>query len=258
MARFYLEPGQCRGTLLRLADQEAHHALHVLRLRTGDKVTVLDGDGRQFVCEVAAHDRETLSLAVLEEHLAPAPLAKITLLQALPKGKAMESIVQKATELGVSRIVPLLSERVVTRLDQEDAGHKREKLQAVAIEAIKQCGSPWLPLVEAPVSPHDYLARKELFELALVASLQKGSRHPREYFESFFNRFGRLPKSIAIWIGPEGDFTSREIADIQRAGASPITLGPLVLRSETAALYCLSVLSYEMQIPSVSRDSPPA
>jgi 16S rRNA (uracil1498-N3)-methyltransferase len=249
MARFYLAPEQCNGTLLRLDRQEAHHALHVLRLRAGDKVTVLDGGGRQFACEVASHDRDAVSLVVLEERVAPAPLARITLLQALPKGKIMESIVQKATELGVSRVVPLLSERVIARLDEEDARHKREKLQAVAIEAIKQCGSPWLPLVETPISPADYLTRKEPSELALVASLHKGSRHPREYFNSFSQRFGRLPKSIAVWIGPEGDFTDREIADIQGAGASPITLGPLVLRSETAATYCLSVLSYEMQVP---------
>src|SRR5262249_12114455 len=96
-----------------------------------------------------------------------------------------------------------------------------------------------------------FLARQEPFELALLASLQDGSAHPREGFHSFFARHQRLPRSIAIWVGPEGDFAPGEIAAIQSAGALPIGLGPLVLRCETAALYCLFFLRYELQ-PSPS------
>src|SRR5438552_14653985 len=113
MPRFYLPPDQCVNPRLFLTGREAHHAIHVLRLRRGDGVTVLNGAGAEFRCEVQEYDRDKVKLAVTEKISAPAALCQITLLQALPKGKIIEAIIQKATELGTFRIVPLLSERVV-------------------------------------------------------------------------------------------------------------------------------------------------
>jgi 16S rRNA (uracil1498-N3)-methyltransferase len=251
MPRFYLPPEQCNGAALVLAGREAHHALHVLRVRAGDRVTVLNGAGREFACQVDAITGDQLNLAVLEQRSILPAQAHITLLQALPKGKLIESIIQKATELGVTRIVPIVTDRVIARPDSKEAHERGEKLQGVAIEALKQCGAPWLPRVEPPVSLDDFISRCEPFELALVGSLQPGSLHPRECLHSFFNQTGRLPRSLAVWIGPEGDFTPAEILKLQQAGARPITLGALVLRSETAAVYCLSILQYELQ-PSPS------
>ncbi|HEY0549608.1 MAG TPA: RsmE family RNA methyltransferase, partial [Verrucomicrobiae bacterium] len=187
-----------------------------------------------------------VSLLVLEQKTFPAASCAITLLQAIPKGKIIESIIQKATELGVVRVVPILSERVVMQLDSDSAEAKAGKWQQIAIEAIKQCGSAWLPQVEAPVTPHEFLKRQEPFDLLLVGCLESGSRHPRVWFEEFMARHQRLPGSIGIWVGPEGDFSGDEYAAIQKGGALPITLGPLVLRVETAATYCLSVLNYEL------------
>jgi 16S rRNA (uracil1498-N3)-methyltransferase len=135
---------------------------------------------------------------------------------------------------------------VVTQLDAEDAAVKREKWQQVAIEAIKQCGAAWLPQIEAPMTTERYLARKEKFDLSLVGSLQKERRHPRECFREFQAQHGRLPQSVGVWIGPEGDFTPEELEAIQASGALPISLGRLVLRVETAAIYCLSFLNYEL------------
>jgi 16S rRNA (uracil1498-N3)-methyltransferase len=246
MHRFYLPPEQCRDSLLRLEDREAHHALHVLRIRCGDHVIVLDGAGTELLCEVREADRRHLGLAVVKKTTAPPLPSQITLLQALPKGKIIESIIQKATELGVARIVPILSERVVTHLDQEDGVQKAEKWQQVAIEAIKQCGSPWLPRVEPPVTSKQFCARKEKIELPLIASLREKHRRPRGYFEGFQSKHHRPPASIGIWIGPEGDFSDAEVDAIMAEGALPITLGNLVLRVETAATYCLSVLNNEL------------
>src|SRR5205814_10224329 len=150
------------------------------------------------------------------------------------KGKIFESIVQKATELGVFRIVPLLSERAVAaQLDQKEVQQKAEKWRLVAIEAIKQCGSAWVPEIETPVTPKQFLDRKEKFELPLIASLQSDSRHPREFFRAFQSEHGCRPGSVCIWVGPEGDFTVEEVASVASAGASAISLGPLVLRTET-------------------------
>jgi 16S rRNA (uracil1498-N3)-methyltransferase len=247
--RFYLPPDQCRGRTLLLAGSEGHHALHVVRVRSGDRTTVLDGAGQEFLCEVAGAEDNQVSLKILEKRSQPPPPCEITLLQALPKGKLIESIIQKATELGAARIVPLLSERVVVRLDAAEGARKAEKWQAVAVEAIKQCGTAWLPRVELPVTPKQLLARGERFELSLIGSLQPDAHHPREYLEAFQREHDRNPKSIGVWVGPEGDFTLSELQAAQASGVKPITLGRLVLRADTAAVYCLSVLNYELQAP---------
>ena len=247
MHRFHLPPANCRESLLRLDGREAHHALHVLRIQRGERVTVLDGAGTEFFCEVESATKNSLVLAVKEKKFTPAPPCAITLLVAIPKGKLIESIIQKAVELGAHRIVPLLTERVVTQLDDDGAEAKREKWQTVASEAIKQCGAPWLPKVEAPQTIAEFLARKEIIELSLIGSLQTERKHPRAWILEFQKMHGRLPTSVAVWIGPEGDFTLVELSAIAAASAKPVTLGALTLRVETAAIYCLSFLNYELQ-----------
>jgi len=250
MHRFYLPSADCTGNMMRLDGREAHHALHVLRLERGERVTVLDGAGNEFLCDVENASRHLLVLAVKGKKTAPALPCSITLLVAIPKGKIIESIIQKSVELGVARIVPLLTERVVTQVDGEGAEHKREKWQQIAIAAIKQCGAPWLPRIEAPQTISGFLARNEKIELPLVGSLQTERRHPRAYFQEFHGQHGRLPHSAGVWIGPEGDFTLAELKAIQDSGALPITLGDLTLRVETATVYCLSILNYELAAPT--------
>jgi 16S rRNA (uracil1498-N3)-methyltransferase len=254
MHRFYLPPERCTGAALRLDGREAHHALHVLRLQRGELVAVLDGVGNEFLCAVETSSRNAVTLSVSLKNFTPPLPCSLTLLQAVPKGKIVDSIIQKAVELGARRIVPLLTVRVVMHLDEEDAADKREKWQQVAIEAIKQCGAAWLPKIEAPMTIEQYLARKEKFDLSLVGSLQKERRHPRECLSGFQAQHKHLPQSIGIWIGPEGDFTPEELEAIQAAGALPISLGRLVLRVETAAIYCLSILNYELN-SAVSNNS---
>ena len=247
MHRFFLPPASCRENVLRLEGREAHHALHVLRLRNAERVTILDGAGNEFFSEVESATKNSLTLAVKEKKFTPAPPCPITLFVAIPKGKIIEDIIEKAVELGVQKIVPLLTERVVTQLDAADAEAKREKWQQVAIEAIKQCGAPWLPRVETPVKLKEFLAHGEKMELSLVGSLQTERRHPRGWIADFQKEHARLPRSAGVWIGPEGDFTLDELKTIEAAGAKPITLGKLTLRVETAAIYCLSFLNYELQ-----------
>jgi 16S rRNA (uracil1498-N3)-methyltransferase len=247
MHRFYLPPERCAGDALRLDGREAHHALNVLRLKHGELVAVLDGIGNEFMCTVKDVSRNAVTLSVSLKNFVPALPCSISLLVGIPKGKIIESIIQKSVELGARRIVPILSERVVTHLDDGDAENKRDKWQNVTIEAIKQCGAAWLPKVEAPVTIEQFLARKEKFDFSLVGSLQKERRHPREVLREFETKHGRLPQSASVWIGPEGDFTLDELKAIENSGAQPISLGNLVLRVETAAIYCLSILNYELQ-----------
>ena len=246
MHRFYLLPEHCAGAALRLHGREAHHALRVLRVKYGELVAVLDGIGNEFLCTVENCSRDAVALSVSLKNFTPAPPCPVTLLVAVPKGKIIEDIIQKAVELGARRIVPLLTERVATHLDAEAAADKREKWRQVAVEAIKQCGALWLPRIETPVRIEQFLARPERFDFSLVGSLQTERRHPRACFEEFQTRHGRRPQNAAVWIGPEGDFTLEELQAIQNSGAQPISLGKLVLRVETAAIYCLSILNYEL------------
>ena len=247
MHRFYLPPAHCHGPALELTGREAHHALHVLRVRRGERVTVLDGEGQQLECEVQERARDSLGLKVVERRSVARLPYQLTLLQAIPKGKLLESIIQKAAELGVSRIVPLAAERTVTKVDAGEESQKLAKWRMIAVEAIKQCGCAWLPRVESSVTVSQFVLHPPSTDLPLVGSLRSNSRHPRQYFEDFERSHGTKPKSVSVAIGPEGDFTDEELSLLQSAGALPINLGPLVLRVETAAVYCLSIINYELQ-----------
>ena len=159
----------------------------------------------------------------------------------------MDLIVQKATELGVGKIVPLLSERTVVLLEKEESEKKREKWKQVVIEAAKQSGQNWLPEVVAPVSPKHFFSTFDEYELPLVASLQRDARSLKKVLATFRDLHGRRPRTALILIGPEGDFTPAETSWAKSAGCIPVSLGPIVLRAETAAIFSLSVLSYELQ-----------
>ena len=128
---------------------------------------------------------------------------------------------------------------------------KREHWQQAAIEAIKQCGSAWLPQVEAATTPAEFLARGgSVRPVRSSPRYSPGSRHPREFFTAFRQRHGRAPSRVCVWVGPGGGFyDGRGRGDHRALALLPITLGPLVLRADTAAVYCLSVLSYELQAP---------
>jgi 16S rRNA (uracil1498-N3)-methyltransferase len=245
--RFHLPPELCRAAEFSLSESDAHHATKVLRLCEGDPVTVLDGIGGILDGTIRSAGKREVVVGVHRRTQAPEPAFRLHLIQAIPKAKLMESIIQKATELGVARIVPLLADRVVTHLDGDGAEAKAAKWQQVAIEAIKQCGQPWLPKVEPPMTPTEWLNRNEAAELSLVAALRPRSHRPGEFFEAFAQQHGRRPRTVSVWVGPEGDFSPAELDAAEAAGAKPITLGPLVLRVETASIYCLSVINHEMQ-----------
>ncbi len=247
MHRFFLSPEECAGRTLVLRGPEAYHAIRVLRMHQGEQATLMDGQGHELLSEVVEVARDHVVFRVLQKQEFPVLPYRFTLVQALTKAKSMDWIVQKAVELGVSCLAPVQASRSVVQVESDDAGRKVEKWKTTIVEAVKQCGSPWLPKVDPPMTVQARLQQDLGCELVLLASLQPGSRHPREYFNTFVAANKRPPSSVAVWVGPEGDFTPAELSLIQSAGGLPITLGPTVLRSETAALYCLSVLSYELQ-----------
>jgi len=246
MHRFYIAPELWNADNLKLDAAEAHHALDVLRLKVGDRVVVFNGNGVEVTAEIFAMGRSSVDLRAIHTGKSQPLPCKITLGQAIPKGKNMDLIVQKATELGAAAIVPLLSERTVVQVDGDDAAKKREKWQAVAIEAAKQCGQNWLPIVEKPQTPKEFFQKSPRYDLMLIASLQPDARHLKQVLKETTDALGKRIASALVLIGPEGDFTPAEISLAKGSGCAPITLGPIVLRTETAAIYTLSVLGYEL------------
>jgi 16S rRNA (uracil1498-N3)-methyltransferase len=246
MSRFYITPQNWNLDNLVLDEAETHHALGVLRLAQGDKAVVFNGQGAEATVEVVDVGKHSIQLRNIG-HSKSAPLrCQITLAQAVPKGKNMELIVQKATELGAAAVVPLLSERTVVHLDGGDSGKKQEKWQATAIEACKQCGQNWLPEVRKAETLKAFFNTNPRFDLMLIASLQPDTKHLKTLLADYQAANNRLPEKVLILVGPEGDFTPAEMALAKSSGCLPITLGPIVLRTETAAIYCMSVLSYEL------------
>ena len=247
MHRFYISPDEWNPDALSLSGAEAHHARDVLRLKRGDKAVLFNGRGREATGEIVDLARGEVRLRKLHESETPPLRCHIALGQAIPKGKNMELIVQKAVEIGASEIIPLISARTIVDLNEEEAQQKQAKWQTVVIEAAKQCGQNWLPQVHAPQTMKDFFADlSRPFDLRLIGSLQPGALHLKKILADYLSEHGPLPESVLMLIGPEGDFTPAELALARSHGCRPITLGPIVLRVETAAIYCLSVLSYEL------------
>ena len=249
MHRFYMEPANWDLRELVLSGSEARHAGKVLRMQAGDKLVLFNGKGRELTAEIATIADDEIRLRKLHE-AETAPLrCRIVLGQAIPKKKNMDLIVQKAVEIGAAEIAPIISDRTVVQLDSETAAQKQSKWQQIAVEAAKQCGQNWLPRLHAPKKLAEFFsASDQPFDLRLIGSLQPDAQHLKKILETYSKEQGNRPRSVLMLVGPEGDFTPAELALARRNGCQPITLGPIILRVETAAVYCLSVLSYELLI----------
>src|SRR6266511_1120926 len=250
MHRFYIAPENWDPRGLALRGSEAHHAREVLRMQAGNKLVLFNGEGRELTAEITNVAADEIRLRKLHESEMAPLRCRIVLGQAIPKGKNMDLIVQKAVEIGAAEIAPIISDRTMVQVDSESAAQKQSKWQQIAIEAAKQCGQNWLPHVHTPrkLSELFSVATEESFDLQLIGSLQPGAQHLKKVLAGYSGEHQHRPRSVLMLVGPEGDFTPAELALARRHGCQPITLGPIILRVETAAIYCLSILSYELLI----------
>lgn len=245
--RAFCQPTTAEPVDLTLSPDESHHLVVVNRARLGDTVVAFDGKGAEWICELVGDRRSGAVLKVRFKQKIKSLPYEITLGQALPKGPGMDAIVRKATEIGAARIVPLESERTQVHLDGDRSEKKIEKWQIAALEAAKQCGNAFLPDVQPIQNATAFMESAKGYDLKLIASLQPGAKSLKSVLMSYAAANQRPPRKVVWLIGPEGDFTPAEMSTAMSAGFAPITLGPLVLRCETAAVYALSVLSYELQ-----------
>lgn len=241
MPRFFVSPKQVKEGRVTITGPDVLHIVKVLRLGSGDPLTVLDGQGKVYDAVVELTGREAVTCAIIKESgIGEAPSVKITLIQGLPKGDKMDLIVQKATELGVYRIIPLICDRSVVKLSGDKPQRRSERWQRIAHEAAKQCRRPDIPEVLPPAGWEEVLTGMPDGVNALIPweeenrnSLKKilGESEPQGDFY--------------VFIGPEGGFTAAEVELARSRGVRPVTLGSRILRTETAGMIVLAIMLYQ-------------
>jgi len=243
--RCFVDPDEWSREQICLRPEDAHHLTAVLRAGPGTAVTVGDGRGGEAVGEIVEIGPAGVVVTVRERRPRGAADWRLTLVQAVPKGERMEWIVQKAVELGAWSVVPVMTERGVVRLDGERAANRVTRWQRVAVEAAKQCRTAWVMRVEPVVTLPQWLGAVGRPAALAIGSLEADAQPFRDVCVGLRQQAMR---DVAVLIGPEGDFTPDEMAAAKAAGARPVTFGRRVLRVETAAVYALSVLAYELGV----------
>ena len=236
MHRFYAEGGVSPQGAAMLSAEDARHAIRALRMQPGDTAELFAA-GHRYAAEIAAIEGDSVSCRVLEELPSTEARLRVTLYQGLPKADKMELIIQKAVELGAARIVPVAMSRCVVQLNAKDGAKKQERWQKIAREACKQSGRCLTPAVDAPVSFRQLTERLKAHDGAIVPW-----EDARGYSLTAFHREHPEITNLAVVIGPEGGMSPEEVAAMQAAGCRSVTLGPRILRTETAGLCALSAL----------------
>jgi len=231
--RFYVDAPLRAGSVCTLSEDAAHHAIHVLRLREGEPVTVFNGRGGEFSARIAFMKRLEVSIDILEHRAVEreSPL-HITLVQSVSAGEKMDSTVRKAVELGVTDVQPVLAARSVARPKGERAENRRAHWQKVVIAACEQCGRNRIPVVHPVMGAIEYPAAQDAAKLLLSPASQLR-----------FARAAKAADTFVIAAGPEAGFTAEEEAALVSRGFVPVSLGPRILRTETAAVAALAALN---------------
>ncbi|WP_156817150.1 16S rRNA (uracil(1498)-N(3))-methyltransferase [Rubritalea marina] len=237
LSRFFLNPAAWGDGPLVLSSEESHHCVRVLRQKVGDEVVVFDGEGRSVQGEIVEASKQEVMVQPTASVMLQERSNEIRLIQAVPKAGNMELIVQKAVELGIASIQPLETDNTVAKADAK----KVEKWQRVALEACKQCGQNYLPQVMPAMKFSEWIQEDTPAQYCVVAALDPRSEPIEEVLAAL-----SMKQSVGLLVGPEGDFSAGEYDAAIAAGYLPVSLGSIVLRVETATLYCLSILKFAL------------
>jgi 16S rRNA (uracil1498-N3)-methyltransferase len=248
--RFYASPPEIAGSSITLSPEESHHLSRVLRLRPGDPVLVFDGQGSEYSCAVATSSGNQATVEIIEPLVdqVESPLY-LTLAQALAKGEKFDFIVQKATELGVRRIVPIVTEHSDVKIADEKADRRLLRWQRIALEALKQCGRRVLVQIEPPLAFTEFLNCEnprlnaaQNPELPLMLGFTEKGGDPIDRVLSVH----RPGSSVIAVIGPEGGWSDNETRSMVEFGCQRVTLGRRTLRTETAAIAAISLIQHAL------------
>ena len=240
MHRVLIPPEAIRGRTITVSDPTTlHHLVDVLRVRMADPVECFDGTGARYAGVIVRRGRRKLVIEVCDQREDPPPKLRVTLAQALMKPERFDWMVQKATELGVERIAPLVTDRTIVRVSHDQVPARVARWRRIAEEAARQCGRATVPDVDPPQDIERVLASLDRRRPVLMPTLAGATQPLSQAVEGL-----RDATAVAVAIGPEGDFTPDETEHAKRHGASLVSLGRLTLRSETAAVVMLSILRY--------------
>jgi 16S rRNA (uracil1498-N3)-methyltransferase len=236
--RFHVREEDAAGGRLLLRAEEAHHARRVLRLDRGAAVVCFDGRGRVWRGRIAAYEGDVAVVEAGEPEREPPPAPRVALAVGLLKGERMDLVVQKATELGAARILPLAADRCEVRLDAARADRRAERWGRFALEAAKQSERAWVPEIATPATLD---ATLDGVAGPAVAFVERDGGPARGALEAL-----GAPAELAVFVGPEGGWTERERALFAERGVARLSLGPSVLRAETAAIAALAIVAYAL------------
>jgi len=239
MIRVRIPPEAVRGDTVTVASpQTLHHLRHVRRVKPGDPLECVDGEGHRYAGRVFRCAKRTLLVRIEAQTVEPTGPLRVWLGQALIKPDRFDWVIQKATELGVDRLTPLLTARTIARAAPPQLERKRLRWQRIAEAACAQCGRAVMPMIDAPMTLKAFLPQLDLAACVIMPTLAVPAA------VSLQAAVSRAPadEAVAALIGPEGDFTREEVEMAQRFKAIPVSLGRLTLRSDTAALATLTML----------------
>jgi len=243
--RFYAAPESISESAIHLSSEESHHLARVVRLRDGDEAFVFDGCGREYRCRVAQADARAAQLEVVEALAdeVESPL-DLTLAQALAKGEKFDLIVQKAAELGVRKIVPLITANADVKLSDERAEKRAERWRRIALEALKQSGGRRLVEIQSPMALADFIAATQEQSAAPFVLLVFSERGGAAVSVVLSNE--DYARRVIALIGPEGGWDTSELDLLAASGARAVTLGPRILRTETAAVVAVALIQHRL------------
>lgn len=223
--------------------EDVKHIGRVLRLSKEDCIEICDGKNHDYIGKIVSLEKSEIIVNILEKGLSKTePPVNITLFQGIPKSAKMDMIIQKCTELGINKIVPVNTERTIVQLkDKKAEGKKIERWQKVADAAAKQCKRGKIPTIDYPISFEEMINEISEYNLKIIPYEQEENTGIKRLLKS-----KKGYESIAIIIGPEGGFEKSEIKLAKDNGVIPVTLGPRILRTETAGFVALSILMYEI------------
>jgi len=243
MPRFFVSEENIIDEKIFISGEDVKHIRNVLRLERGDSLTLCDGKRRDYTVKIEGFESDKILTSIVKtEDNKSEPPVEVILFQGIPKSDKMDLIIQKSVELGVGRIYPVITERTIVKLgSQKDVENKLKRWQRISLEAAKQCGRGIIPEVKNPVYFKEALNLAGSTQLSLIPYEKETAKSLKQYL-----RAGNI-NSVSIIIGPEGGFSEKEIELAAIEGLNVVTLGPRILRTETAGIAVLSILMYELE-----------
>jgi len=239
MRRFFVEKTDITDENAKIFEQEFIHITKVLRCQPGEKCILLDGSGYEYLSEIDYIDEMYVSFKIFEKKSSETePETRVTLYQGLPKSMKLDTVIQKTVELGVFSIIPFISSRCV-KIPNNGFDRKKERLERIALEAVKQCKRAVVPEISNPLSFESLFESSAKHELTLLCYEGEEKTDLKSVLEH------SDAKDIGLIIGPEGGFSSSEAEKLIETGATPISLGKRILRTETAGMAALAMIMYE-------------